>query len=205
MANIIYQYPEIDLYIEELLKWTKKINLVSRREIPVIREKHLEDSIQASGKIGDGLTVVDLGSGNGFPLIPLAATRKGSIFHGFESIYKKALFLETVVKKLGLNNVTIHNKRIEEVEERYFEIADIAISRAFTGNEQFVEKAFPLLKTESTIVSYNTLSDKEIDKIERNLSVLIKNVDNFVYKLKDGTPRNIISFSIVKKSILRST
>ncbi len=192
----------LTLFIEELLKWNEKINLISKREIPVIVEKHLEDSIRASEKIGEKLTVVDLGSGNGFPLIPLAVLKKKTIFHGFESIYKKALFLETVVNKLKLDNVTIHNKRIEEAALGFLETADIAISRAFKCNEQFVEKALPMLKKKSMIISYNALSENEINKMEQNLSVLIENVDNFVYKLKSGVQRNIISFSMLKKSIL---
>jgi 16S rRNA (guanine527-N7)-methyltransferase len=186
-------------YLDEIVRWNNKINLVSRNDIPHLRERHLKDSLIASGKIPLNSIVADIGSGNGFPVIPLAIERADCIFHAFEVRVKRSVFLEAVKRKLGLTNLFIHNERVERGSIKHNKLADVIISRAFKDNVLFVETAFELLKTSACVISYNKLLEKELHKIEEKNKVKIENVDNYVYNLEDNIKRVLSSFFIHKE------
>jgi 16S rRNA (guanine527-N7)-methyltransferase len=185
-------------YLDEIVRWNNKINLVSRNDIPHLRDRHLRDSLVAAKKIPSNVVIADIGSGNGFPVVPLAIERKDCTFHAFEVREKRCIFLETIVRKLGLTNLYIHNERVERGSGHHSHLADVLISRAFKDNIQFVETSLELLKTPGLVISYNILLEKELQKIEEKNNVKIKNVDNYVYNLYDQKKRRLSSFFIHK-------
>lgn len=110
---------QLDAYQEILIRWNTKINLVSPSSIPELKSRHIDDCLQISAyaKPDKGIWA-DLGSGGGLPGIVLAivfASRPIS-FILLESDQRKATFLRSAIRDLGLSNAEVRNSRIEAVE-----------------------------------------------------------------------------------------
>ncbi|MCS6930815.1 MAG: 16S rRNA (guanine(527)-N(7))-methyltransferase RsmG [Acetobacteraceae bacterium] len=96
-----------------LLEWNRRINLVSARDAAALRARHIEDSLQLLPLLPPG-TLLDIGSGGGFPGLVLAAAEPGRPVHLVESDRRKAAFLATAAARLGLPHVSVHASRAEE-------------------------------------------------------------------------------------------
>ena len=121
---------DLDAFATLLRKWNAVQNLVSRETESDLRARHIEDSLQLVPLLHDSdRRVIDLGSGGGLPAIPLAiATREqGRRFLLLEPVQKKAAFLRTVIRELGLP-AEVRAVRAEAVDSR--ETADLVTSRA---------------------------------------------------------------------------
>lgn len=104
---------KLDTYHALLIKWQKAINLVSNNSLDRAWERHFDDSIQLEPYIPEGAqTLVDMGSGAGFPGLVLAVLRPGLAVHLIESDARKCEFLRTVSRETD-TPVTVHNVRIE--------------------------------------------------------------------------------------------
>lgn len=106
----------LEHYQALLVKWQKAINLVGPKTIADSWIRHFEDSLQLEPLIPNHVrTLVDIGSGAGFPGLPLAIVRPDIDVHMVESDDKKCQFMRTVSRETQCTNVTIHNNRIEEI------------------------------------------------------------------------------------------
>ena len=112
-------FDDLTVYADLLRKWTPKINLVAKSTLDDLWARHFLDSIQMLDHIPqDAQTIVDLGSGGGFPGLVLAICLKSkpdATVHLVESDQRKCVFLQTVSRETSAN-VVVHNKRIEEVD-----------------------------------------------------------------------------------------
>lgn len=145
-VEIIFQYfPQLneqqkkqfarlgDLYTE----WNAQINVVSRKDIDSLYLKHVLHSL-AIGKFINELTpgtrVLDVGTGGGFPGIPLAILFPHVEFHLVDSIGKKIKVVREIAQAIGLNNVEAYHMRAEQIDEQY----DFVVSRAVTRLADFI-------------------------------------------------------------------
>ena len=129
----ITQFEKMDRIYRD---WNGKINLISRKDIDSLYEKHILHSL-AIAKIIDfrqGTKILDVGTGGGFPGIPLAILFPSSQFVLIDSIGKKIKVVMAVAEELELKNVTAIHGRAEEVKEEF----DFVISRAVTSFPVFV-------------------------------------------------------------------
>ncbi|HCW63935.1 MULTISPECIES: 16S rRNA (guanine(527)-N(7))-methyltransferase RsmG [Leeuwenhoekiella] len=121
-----------DLYQD----WNLKINVVSRKDIDEIYLRHVLHSLGIAKvqKFNPGASILDVGTGGGFPGIPLAILFPETQFHLVDSIGKKIKVVEEVSAGLGLSNVKITNDRVENIDGQY----DFIVSRAVAQMETFV-------------------------------------------------------------------
>ena len=135
--------------LEPLYKeWNEKINVISRKDIDSLYEKHVLHSlsIAAAFEFADGMEVIDLGTGGGFPGIPLAIFYPEVKFHLVDSIAKKLKVVEAVVEGVGLKNITTQHSRIEDIKNRKF---DFVVSRAVAPLKDLWRWSRPFLKIKS--------------------------------------------------------
>lgn len=141
--------PEFEKYMQMLLEWNEKINLTAITEPKQIRVKHFEDSLTClkSGYIKDGCLLVDVGTGAGFPGIPIKIENPSVHLTLMDSLNKRINFLNEVSASLGLDAECIHI-RAEEAgkNELYRERFDVAVSRAVANLSVLAEYCLPLVK-----------------------------------------------------------
>lgn len=145
-------------------EWNARINVISRKDIDALYEHHVLHSlgIAKAFPLSAGMRVMDLGTGGGFPGIPLAVLYPDVHFYLVDSIAKKVRVCDEVVKALSLTNVTTQWTRVEQLGERF----DCIVSRAVAPLDTLVRWSRPL--------SRHLVCLKGIDEVEPSKSVDIK-------------------------------
>jgi 16S rRNA (guanine527-N7)-methyltransferase len=153
------------IYLVELKKWNKKINLTSIVEDEKIVSSHFLDSMSClvSKRISPASKMVDLGAGAGFPGIPLKIACPPLCLTLIDSSKKKADFLKFLVKKLKLKNVEVVCKRAEEFAKASSnrEDYDIVVARAVSFLPVLIEYSLPLLKIGGALIAQKGRKDEE--------------------------------------------
>jgi 16S rRNA (guanine527-N7)-methyltransferase len=143
-------WSRLDGLVELLDRWNAKTNLVAPREMDSVWTRHVADSLQLLDHVPAGAkTIVDLGSGGGFPGLVLAAAlagRPGARVHLVESVQRKAAFLREAVRRLGLP-AQVHALRIEDLDPAALGKVDVVTARALAPLPQLLELARKLLET----------------------------------------------------------
>jgi 16S rRNA (guanine527-N7)-methyltransferase len=135
--------------LEELYKdWNTKINVISRKDIDSLYEKHILHSLSIAAVFDfpAGMEIIDIGTGGGFPGVPLAIFFPEIQFHLVDSIGKKLKIIEAVKEAIGLTNVTTQHSRAEDIRNRKF---GFAVSRAVAPLKDLLQWSKPLLKATS--------------------------------------------------------
>ena len=138
-------------YLQELVAWNARINITSLRTPDEIMIKHFLDSLSILALLPEKGCVADVGSGGGFPGIPIKIARPALQLTLIEAARKKANFLRHIVRSLKLDTVEIWAGRVEHLpKEKQF---DCVVSRAFADLKRFLQVAAPLVKEQGIVVA----------------------------------------------------
>jgi len=143
------QQDQFQVLQDELLEWNEKVNLTAIRDVQGVQEKHFFDSLTCFLGFDDWPeSLIDVGSGAGFPGLPIKIVIPDLRLTLVESVDKKANFSRHIVDMLGLTNVTVLSNRIEEVGRmpEHREKYDVAIARAVAPAPTLAEYLLPLVK-----------------------------------------------------------
>lgn len=190
------------IYITGLIEWNEKINLISVRSAEEILWRHCADSLaglKALNADADLNNAIDIGTGAGFPGIPVKIARPSINLTLVESITKKCTFLEDIKQRLSIDGITIINDRAEvlgqvkEHREKY----SIVFSRAVAKLSPNLEIAIPFLKTGAYALIYKTEKTlpqgDELAQVEKIIKLLGgKNSGVFTYELPQADKYSIM-------------
>ncbi len=163
-----------DAFQSLLLEYNEKYNLTSILEDKEIFYKHFLDSVAGERFFKQNANVAEIGSGAGFPSIPLKLIRDDLSFDLFESVGKKCEFLNAVVEKLSLKNVRVYNLRAEDCAKKaeFREKYDFVTARAVARMNTLSEYCLPFVKVGGLFIAYKGGNDEEIYQAETAYKIL---------------------------------
>ena len=187
-------------YMNLLLEWNEKINLTAIIEPREIILKHFVDSLTIAKYIKDDEKLIDVGTGAGFPGIPLSIVKENTDIVLLDSLNKRINFLEEIKQNLKLENITTIHGRAEEFgkNKKERETYDIATSRAVAPLNILLEYLLPLVKVGGKAICMKGSNIEEIENAKNALEILggkIEKIEEITLPNSD-IKRNII---IVKK------
>lgn len=193
-------------YMNLLIEWNEKMNLTAITEPSEVILKHFVDSLTISNLIKKGDKVIDVGTGAGFPGIPLSIVNNENITL-LDSLNKRIIFLEEVINKLQLTNIKAIHSRVEEFakNKKEREMYDIATSRAVAPLNVLLEYLLPLVKVGGKCICMKGSNTEEIEEAKNALKVLggeIEKIEKITLPNSDII-RNIIIVKKVKETPLK--
>ena len=199
------QIDQFFIYMNLLLEWNEKINLTAIVEPNEIILKHLIDSITISKYIEQNAKIVDVGTGAGFPGIPLKIIRNDVEITLLDSLNKRINFLNEVIDKLELTNIDAVHGRAEEFarNKNYREKFDYATSRAVANLSTLSEYLVPLVKLNGRCICMKGPDIKEELKDSKNalnlLGAEVQEVDGFELP-NSNISRNVVIIKKIKST-----
>ncbi len=190
-------------FYELLTEWNKVMNLTGITEFEEVLQKHFIDSlaIQKVTDMGETDTVIDVGTGAGFPGIPLKIAFPHLKITLLDSLQKRIRFLDEVVQTLNLKGVTTIHGRAEEYARRkeHREKYQICVSRAVANLSSLAEYCLPFVKKGGYFVSYKSGNiEEELSRSENAVKILGGEIENTVYFQLPGSDIER-SFVLIKK------
>lgn len=191
-------------YMEILLHWNKKINLTAITEPKDIILKHFIDSLTIQKYIKESSYLVDIGTGAGFPGIPLKIYRKDIKIVLLDSLNKRINFLNEVCRELKLENINTIHSRAEECarNKKYREKFDIVTSRAVANLSTLTEYMLPLTKIGGLCICMKGKDiEEELKEAKKAICVLggtVKEKEEFFLNSEEKISRNIIILKKIK-------
>ena len=192
-------------YMNLLLEWNEKINLTAITQPEEVKLKHFVDSLTVLKYINDDDKVIDIGTGAGFPGIPLKIMKENTKITLLDSLNKRINFLNIVIETLNLSNIQAIHGRAEEIARNklYREKYDVAVSRAVANLSTLSEYMLPFVKVGGKCICMKGANvNEEIEKAKNAIKELggeIERVDNF-YLSDNDNERNIIIIRKVKET-----
>lgn len=184
-------------YIKYFLEENSKLNLISKKEEQFLFEKHIYDSlgIKLFFEEYDYIpkTLLDIGTGGGFPSVPIAIEYPEISVTGIDSIQKKINAVQNIKNSLNIQNLNLIRGRVEELKDTSF---DVITSRAVAKIETLIKYAYPLLKKDGYIVLYKskTAEDEITESINliRKLHLKIKPIIEYTLPLEETYNRCLV-------------
>ena len=195
------QIKSFEKYMNLLLEWNEKINLTAITQPDEVKLKHFVDSLTVLKYINDDDKVIDIGTGAGFPGIPLKIMNENTKITLLDSLNKRINFLNIVIETLNLRNIQAIHGRAEEIARNklYREKYDVAVSRAVANLSTLTEYMLPFVKVGGKCICMKGANvNEELERAQNAIKELggeIERVDNF-YLSDNDNERNII---VIKK------
>jgi 16S rRNA (guanine527-N7)-methyltransferase len=188
-------FERFQTYLNQILDWNKRIHLVSKGDAQTERIlRHFVDSLTIfkAVQIPSGANLLDIGAGAGFPSIPIKIVRNDINLSLVESVRKKSLFLQKLVNDLKLEDVSVINKRAEDLIDAsdYKEKFDIVTVKALGKLKDAVELATSFLKPKGLLIAYKG------ERVEEEISAIGRSA----FGGKEIKEKN---FSVKKKILIR--
>lgn len=206
--NILLNEEQIEKfykYMNLLIEWNKKINLTAIIEPKEIILKHFIDSLTINKYIKDNSKIADVGTGAGFPGIPLKIIRPDIQLVLVDSLNKRINFLNEVIEQLNLKNIETIHIRIEEFGQntKYREKFDYSTARAVANLSTLSEYLLPIVKVGGQVICMkgSNIQD-EINQSKKALSILggtLNSIEEFKLAETENT-RNIILIDKIKNT-----
>lgn len=195
----------LERYAELLVEWNEKMNLTAITDPEGIAVKHFADclSIFKYADIKEGASVIDVGTGAGFPGVVMKIARPDIKLTLLDSLAKRITFLDELCKELGLEVTTVHS-RAEDGAVKFREQYDFAVARAVANMRVLSEYCMPYVKVGGTFIAMKGASAaEELDQSLNAIKLLGGELSKFdMFSLEDSGQRGIIQ---VKKISQTST
>ena len=189
-------------YIDAFLRQNSMLNLISKNDEKFLWEKHIYDSLSIEkvfAKYGKGKKFLDIGTGGGFPSVPVALSYPEIEVYALDSIRKKINAIENLKSELGINNLYPVCMRAENLKEKF----DIITSRAVAPLKIITEYAAPLLENNGFFVAYKSRkSEQEISEAEnvlKKFKLHVSDIIEYELPLEENHVRNLIVIQKIKQ------
>jgi 16S rRNA (guanine527-N7)-methyltransferase len=137
-----------------VLLWNKKHNIISKRDEEILRSRHIFDGLIALKFFPNEIKEsMDMGSGCGFPILPLAIARPNIQFTGIEPRLKRILIIKQFIRELKIPNITMIQGKAEDITHQKF---SIITSRALGSFDEDFERCNPYMTSESNYITFKT-------------------------------------------------
>lgn len=202
------QIEQFYLYMKVLLEWNEKMNLTAITNPKEIIVKHFVDCSTIIREIEEDEEIIDIGTGAGFPGIPIKILKPELKITLVDSLNKRIHFIEEVIKILNLTNIKLIHARVEDLahQEEYREKFDKVVSRAVAPLNVLLEYTIPFLKVGGKCICMKGSNvEEEIENSKKALKVFNVEVEKkkSIVLPEINLPRNIVS--IVKKNVTAKT
>ena len=201
--NIQISNEEIEklyIYMKEILEWNEKVNVTAIKDEKEFIVKHFIDSLTIEKYITNGEKVLDIGTGAGFPGIPIKITKNKSHVDLVDSVNKKLNVIRDIIPKIKLEDIECIHTRAEDLAKnvKYRESYDVVTSRAVANLTTLVEYMLPFAKVGGKIICMKGPNvEEELAESKKAISILggkIEQIENI--NIDSDYERNII---IIKK------
>ncbi|MBP3619224.1 MAG: 16S rRNA (guanine(527)-N(7))-methyltransferase RsmG [Clostridia bacterium] len=190
-------------YFNHMVETNKFLNLTAITEEDEVVVKHFLDSVLPKNLFKDGATVIDVGSGAGFPALPLKIVRNDLQICMLDSLNKRVNFLNEVVEKLRLKNIFAVHSRAEDYAKTKRESFDVATARAVASLDTLVEYLLPFVKIGGCAIIYKAAKlAEELGLAKKAIEILGGKIDKIVnFKIEENDiERNVLVIKKIKQT-----
>jgi len=176
------QAGQFALHAAEMMTWNRTINLTAITDPREIAVKHFIDSLALANEIAAGTRLIDIGSGAGFPGVPLKIMMPSLHVTLVDASRKKVNFLKQMIRILKLENIDAIHIRVEDLpgNPAFFRAFDVAVCRAFSSLQRFAGLAAPLIKPDGKMIAMKGKNvDSEISTLMSTEKGRSENPDEF--------------------------
>ena len=194
-------------YMREVLEWNEKINLTAITDEKMFIVKHFIDSLTINKYIKDYNTIIDIGTGAGFPGMPLKIMNPDKKFVLVDSINKKLNVIRDISQKINIKEIEIIHSRAEELAQNnsYRECFDIATTRAVSNITTILEYMLPFVKVGGYAICMKGPNfEDELKEAQNAISILGGSLEKIeTINVDEELERNIIIIKKVKKTPIK--